>query len=159
MQPDSGTKSHAVTRGCGVFCGRLRITPKASNTEASEQTQGPAVAWFFWFASRTWAQFWAHFLKSCPYSARLRLPPHSPSSGWLLAVSAGQAANWAAQCHPEPRRWGSLRRYRPRLPPSLLTRPASPLRRPADNPAGQLAACRGYRRGCLNRRGSCTRRS
>jgi len=69
-------KKPAVTRAYGVFCGRLRTTPEGSlfsDAEASELAQSRAIAWLFGFQSGTWAQSWAHFLKSCSYSAPL--PP------------------------------------------------------------------------------------
>ena len=46
------------------------------DAEASEQARSCAVAWLFGFQLGTWAQSWAHFLKSCPYSARSQSPPH-----------------------------------------------------------------------------------
>ena len=60
------------------------------DAEASERAQSRAVAWLFGFQPGTWAQSWAHFLKSCPYSARLLPSRQRRLSDFAKQISAGQ---------------------------------------------------------------------
>ena len=63
-------KLHVVVSRFG--CEEKR--PGYFQAEASEQAHSRAVAWLLRFQSGTWAQSWAHFLKSCPYKATA-VPP------------------------------------------------------------------------------------
>lgn len=69
-------KKPAFKRPINGLCGSVRNSRECSlfsDAEASELAQSRAIAWLFGFQSGTWAQSWAHFLKSCSYSAPL--PP------------------------------------------------------------------------------------
>jgi hypothetical protein len=75
-----------------------------SNTEASEQAQIRAVDGLFWFQSGTWAQSWAHFLKSCPFAAHPAIQRVRAFTAWRNGVASLRAAGASLSGSPVAKR-------------------------------------------------------